>query len=102
MTPELTGVLVCLGMGVVTYLTRAGGVFAMNFIPVTRRVEVFLRHMASSVMVAIVVGGAVKGDLVANIALATSCVVMIVTRQTYLALMTAMLVAAGLRATALV
>lgn len=98
MTLELTAALVCLGMGIVTYLTRAGGVFAMSFIPITRRVEVFLRHMASSVMVAIVVGGAVKGDVIANIALATSFAVMVVTRQTYLALSVAMGVAAGIRA----
>lgn len=98
MTPEQIGLAVCVGMGVVTYLTRVGGVWAMEFIPITRRVEIFLRHMASSVIVAIVVGGAARGDVVANVALATSIVVMVVTRQTYLALTVAMVVAAAIRA----
>jgi uncharacterized membrane protein len=97
MTPEWIGLAVCVGMGVVTLATRIGGVWAMDFIPITRRVETFLRHMASSVIVAIVVGGAARGDTVANVALATSIVVMVATRQTYLALTAAMVVAAAIR-----
>jgi uncharacterized membrane protein len=98
MTADVLAVVVCFGMAVVTYLTRAGGVFAMSFVPLTRRVQVFLRHMASSVIVAIVVGGAARGDSVANLALATSLAVMVATRQTSLALLVAMGVAAGVRA----
>jgi len=98
MTPDLLALAVCVGMAGVTYLTRAGGVFVMDFIPITRRVEVFLRHMASSVIIAIVVGGAVKGDAIANLALGTSLAVMIATRRTYLALGVAMAVAAAVRA----
>ena len=34
-----------LGMALVTYLTRAGGVLLMGIVPVTARVEAFLRYL---------------------------------------------------------
>ena len=43
-----------LGMALVTYFTRAGGVLLMRFVPVTPRVEVFLRYLSSSVLVGLV------------------------------------------------
>lgn len=98
MTPEVAAVLVCIGMGIVTYMTRAGGVFAMSFVPITPRVRSFLRHMGSSVILAIVVGGAVNGDIVAKLALVASLAVMVATRNAYVAIVVSMGLAAGVRA----
>jgi uncharacterized membrane protein len=83
------------GTCVATYLTRAGGFWLMSYVPVTQRVERLLRHLASSVFVAIVVGGAAKGDPAATVATAVSMPVMALTRKSPLAM------AAGVAAAAL-
>ncbi len=69
------------GMAVATYLTRAGGFWLMGFVRVTQRVERLLRHLASSVFVAIVVGGAMRGDPAATVAIAASMTAMALTRK---------------------
>jgi uncharacterized membrane protein len=83
------------GMAVITYLTRAGGLWAMDHLPVSPRVESFLRHMASSVIVAIVVTTAWRGDWGMRVAIPVSVLVVLATRSTTAALGAAM-VAAGL------
>ena len=42
-----------LGMGIATYLCRAGGLAAMGFVPLTRRVQAFLRAIPMAVLAAI-------------------------------------------------
>lgn len=95
MTHEWAVVAAIAGMGVATFVTRAGGVWLMSFVRVTQRVERFLRHLASSVFVAIVVAGAVKGDPAAWVAIAAASVAMTATRSPALA------VVAGVGAAAL-
>lgn len=85
-----------LGMGLVTFATRAGGLWLMRFIPPTRRVETFLRHLASSVLVALLTGAAVRGDVAAWCAIIVSAVTMITTRRAFLA------IGAGMASAALV
>lgn len=75
------------GMSVATYLTRAGGFWLMGFVRVTQRVERLLRHLASSVFVAIVVGGAMRGDPAATVAIAASMTAMALTRKAALAVL---------------
>lgn len=86
------------GMAVVTYLTRIGGVVVMGFVPITRRVESFLRHLACSVMVSIIAVGAARGDPAAWIALVAALAFMVLTRSSPLAMLGGMAVAAGTRA----
>lgn len=86
------------GMSVGTYLTRAGGYWLMSYVRVSQRVERLLRHLAGSVFVAIVLGGAVKGDAIASAAIGASVVVMALTRKAPLAVVTGVGVAAGWRA----
>ena len=88
------------GMSIGTYLTRAGGFWLMSYVRVTQRVERLLRHLAGSVFVAIVLGGAVKGDPVASIAIAVSIAVMAMTRKAPLAVLAGVGAAAGWRAVA--
>lgn len=82
------------GMSVATYLTRAGGYWLMSFVRVTRRVERVLRHLGSSVFVAIVLGGAVKGDPAASLAIAVSMLAMLLTRSAPLAVIAGVVAAA--------
>ena len=81
MTSELAIAAAVAGMSCATYLTRAGGYWLMRVVRVTQRVERLLRHLASSVFVAIVVGGAVKGDPAATVAIIASMTTMALTRK---------------------
>jgi uncharacterized membrane protein len=85
------------GMALITYATRAGGLWAMDHVPVTPRVESFLRHMASSVIVAIVVAAAWRGDWGLRAAIPVSVIVMLTSRNSSAALAAGMLAAAAWR-----
>jgi branched-subunit amino acid transport protein len=97
MTAEMMAVGVIVGMGIVTYVTRAAGVWAMGFLPLTPRVEAFLRHLASSVVVALLVGAAMRGDGAGNAGLAATLVAMVLSRSAFFAILAGVGVAAGLR-----
>ena len=98
MTFELTAVLIVLGMSAATFVTRAGGAWLMSFLPMTPRLRLLLRHMASSVMVAVVIGAAARGDAAAWVALAAGVCVMLATRRAILAMAGGVAAAAGWRA----
>lgn len=87
--------LVIAAMALVTYATRAGGIWVMGFMPVTAQVEAFLRYLAGSVLVALLVPAVVRGGNVAYIAVGVSVAAMLVTRRT-LPSMAAGVVAAAL------
>jgi uncharacterized membrane protein len=97
MIGEGTALLAILGMALVTYATRAGGVLLMGFVPITPRIEAFLRHLSSSVLVALVAPAALKGDAAAIPAVAVTVLVMAVTRQMVLAMAAGVAAAALLR-----
>ena len=86
------------GMALITYATRAGGLWAMAHVPVSPRLESFLRHMASSVIVAIVATTAWRGDHAMRLAIVVSVAVMLASRNTTAALAAGMAAAAALRA----
>ncbi len=98
MTLDLVPLATVLGMALVTLGTRLGGAWMMSFVPLTRRLQVFLRHLASSVMVAVVVGAAARGDVAAWLAIIASTIVMVVLRNTFAAIVAGMATAAGWRA----
>jgi uncharacterized membrane protein len=87
-----------LGMALVTYLTRAGGVLLMGIVPVTPRVEAFLRYLSSSVLVALVVPAVLEGrDPATFVAVAVTVLVMAVSRQLVAAMLVGIVAAALLR-----
>ncbi len=47
-------IIVIVGMALVTYLTRAGGLWLMGRMALTRQVEQWLRHIPGAILVAIV------------------------------------------------
>ena len=98
MTPELTALLIVLGMSAVTFATRAGGAWLMSFLPMTPRLQRLLRHMAGSVMIAVVVGSVARSDAAAWAALAAGIGVMLATRRAILAMAAGVAAAAGWRA----
>lgn len=55
-------------MALVTLGTRLGGLWLMRFVPLTPRVEAFLRHLSASVLVALVLPVALAGGAAAWLA----------------------------------
>ena len=98
MTIEWAVAAAVAGMAAATYLTRASGYWLMSFVRVTQRVERLLRHLAGSVFVAIVVGGAMKGDAAASIAIVAAMATMAATRSAVPAVIAGVVAAAGWRA----
>ncbi|PMR75904.1 AzlD family protein [Billgrantia endophytica] len=82
-------------MALVTYLTRAGGVFAMSRVPIGPRIERFINAMAGSVLVAVITPMAIHGDWGARLALVATLMVML-TLQKPLPAITAGIVTAAL------
>ena len=72
-------------MAAVTYLTRAGGVWAINRVTITPRVEAVLDATTGATLVALIAPAAVDGDVGARAALAVAAATMVVTRRPLLA-----------------
>lgn len=68
-------------MGVVTYLTRVGGIWLVAFVPVTGKVERFLHHLSGSVLAALTVSVAFSGDAARAAGVGAACVAMLITRN---------------------
>lgn len=68
-------------MAVVTLATRFGGIWFMGFMPLSVRVEAFLRYLAGSVFVALVVPAVARGGPAAMVAVGVSVAAMLVTRK---------------------
>jgi len=65
---ELEALLAIFGMAVVTYATRAGGLWLMGRVTLSKRVETWLQYIPGSVLVAIVAPGIFSGGPLALIA----------------------------------
>ena len=85
------------GMAAVTYATRAGGLWLMVHVPMSRRMETFLRSLSGSVLVALVVPAALQEGTAAWVAVGTAVLVMLASKRTLLALALGVAVAAACR-----
>lgn len=88
-------------MAASTYLMRAGGFWMMTHVPLTPRVRRMLAALPGSVIAATVFPIVAIGGLVAILAIATAGVVMVTTRNDFLAVIAGMGSAALLRAAGL-
>ncbi|CAA0094730.1 Uncharacterised protein [Starkeya nomas] len=86
--------LIIFAMTLITYATRAGGIFLVGFVPMSARVEAFLRYLAGSVLVAIVVPATVRGGAAAYVAVAVAVVGTLVLRKALPAIALGILAAA--------
>ncbi len=57
MRVDPAALLAICGMGLATYATRAGGLWLMGRVPLSPRVEAWLRHIPGAILVAIVAPG---------------------------------------------
>ena len=97
MVDEPMAVLAIILMALVAYATRLGGVLAMSLVTVTPRVEAFLRQLAASVLIAVVVPAAARGGPAAWLAVAAAGLVMVVSRNALAGMVVGVVAAAGLR-----
>lgn len=96
-TFDTAAVIAILGMGIVTYATRAGGFWLMGYVTLSPRLERFLRQTAGGVLVAIVVAAVVKGDPAMWAGLAAAVGIMIAIRKSMTAILIGMIVAVAIR-----
>jgi uncharacterized membrane protein len=75
------------GMALVTYATRAGGLWALGRVTSSARVEAWLRQLPGTVLVAIVVPAAVANGLAGVLALLATVLVALRTGKLPLALL---------------
>ncbi len=96
-TTGLGTLVIVLVMAVVTLATRWGGIFAMSFVPIGRRVRQFITAMSGSVLVALLAPLALHGDNGARLALLTTAVTMLVLKRPLPAIAAGILAAAVFR-----
>jgi uncharacterized membrane protein len=94
MVDDVSAVTAIALMTLVTFTTRAAGVWIMSYVAITPRVQAFLKYMAASVLISIVVPAALASMPRIWLAVGAAAVAMIVTRSAP----TAMLVGATLAA----
>jgi uncharacterized membrane protein len=93
------GVLIAIiAMAAATYAMRAGGYWLMAYVPLTPRVRRMLEASPGAVIVATVIPIVVREGLPALVAVLVGGGVMLLWRRDYLAVVTGMAAAAGLRA----
>ena len=75
MNADVFTALVIVLLGFTAYLTRVGGAVAMRFVRLTPRFDAFLRSVASSVLVALVVPATLKAGPAGWVAVAVGVAV---------------------------
>lgn len=94
MADTVAAFAVVLLLTLVTMATRVGGVWIMSYVEITPRIEAFLKYMAVSVLISIVVPTTIAAAPRIWIAVVAAGIVAAVTRSA----LTAMLVGAALAA----
>lgn len=97
MVDEKIAIALILGMAVVTYLSRIGGVWAMSFVPMTPRIEAALKALSGSVLVALVVPAAIEGGVEFVAAVAVAAVVTAASSRPLIGMIAGVSVAALMR-----
>lgn len=96
-TTDLGTLLIILIMALVTLATRWGGVFIMAFVPISRRVQQFIRAMSGSVLIALLAPLAAQGDHGARLALLVTACTMLLLKKPLPAITAGILAAALFR-----
>lgn len=95
MVDDVAAIGAVLVLALVTIATRLAGVWIMSYVQITARIEAFLKHMATSVFIAIVVPAAVNGAPRIGLAVAAATVAMIASRSALAAMLVGTAVAAA-------
>lgn len=85
------------GMALITYGTRAGGFWLMRFVPLSGRVESWLRSIPGAVIAAVVAPAVWKGGWIELTGLALAVIAIRLTRQELVAILIGIGTVAALR-----
>ena len=85
MTIEPSSLAVIVGMAAVSFIARAAGFWAIGLVPLTPRVERFLRHLGSAVIVSLVAPALIQ-DRVLAVGVAITVATMLLTGRSTLGL----------------
>jgi uncharacterized membrane protein len=96
MVDDASAVVAVLLMALATLATRIGGIWIMSYVALTPRIEAFLKYMAASVFISIIVPSTILATPRIWLAVSAAGVTMIVTRSA----LTAMLIGTALAAAA--
>lgn len=98
MTSDALTAAVVIALALTAYATRVVGVYAMRFVRLTPRFEAFLRAVASSVLVALVVPAMLKAGPTGWVAVGVGLAVAARTGNSIVAVFVGVAVAAAARA----
>ena len=101
MVDEASAIGAILLLTLVTVATRMGGVWIMSYIQITPRIEAFLKYMAVSVLISIVVPATLAATPRMWLAVGAAALVAIATRNALGAMVVGTVVAAFARSFAL-
>jgi uncharacterized membrane protein len=94
MVNETSAIVAILLLALVTAATRVAGVWIMSYVEITPRIEAFLKYMAASVLISIVVPATTAATPRMWFAVGAAAIVMIATRSALGAMLTGTVVAA--------
>jgi uncharacterized membrane protein len=97
MTIDPVTLLTILGMALVTYMTRAGGLWLMGRVRQTPFVEAWLRHIPGAVLVSLVAPAAVAGGIADTLAVGATALATLLTRNFLVAIVVGVVAAWLLR-----
>ncbi len=86
MPHDLLALVTIFGMALVTYLTRAGGVWLMGLVTLSPRLEAWLRSIPGAVLVALVAPTVFASSLAETLAALATVLVALRTRNVLLAM----------------
>jgi uncharacterized membrane protein len=86
MPNDLLALVTILGMALVTYLTRAGGVWLMGLVALSPRLEAWLRSIPGAVLVALVAPTVFASSVAETLAALATVLVALRTRNVLLAM----------------
>ena len=85
MEADPTSIVVIAGMALVTYLTRAGGLWLMGHVNSTPRVEAWLKHIPGAVLVSLIAPTALTSGPAEAVSVLATALLAIRTRNFLLA-----------------
>lgn len=97
MRVEPQALLTILGMALVTYATRAGGLWLLGRVSISGRLEAWLRYVPGAVLVSLIAPGVVSGGIPTMIASLVTAGVAIRTGNALAAMVAGVLVVLGMR-----
>ena len=94
---ETSSLLVILGMAVVTYATRAGGLWLANRLTMSKRVENGMRHMPGAVLSALIAPSLLTGRATEPVAALVTVLVVLRTGSLLVAMLAGIAVVGSTR-----